>query len=133
MKNKVLKFCVVLIVILVLMSVAAAPPYQDGPALPGDVFGNVMVGVVPLILLTLGLVEFSKQLGVKKKWLLVEAMLVGMLFYGAQMYSDMNPVIKPWLELIVFGLGGGLATSGIYDLVKKSGVKLLEMLVQYRK
>lgn len=84
-----------------------------------EIFNSVMVGAVPLILITLGLVEFSKSLGVEGKWLTIEAMAIGVLFYGAQMASQMYPVIAPWVELIVFGLGGGLATAGLYDFSKK--------------
>lgn len=84
-----------------------------------EIFKEVMVGAVPLIVITLGLVEFSKRLGVKGKSLMVLAMVVGALFYGTQMASEMFPAIAPWLNLVVFGLGGGLATTGIYDLVNK--------------
>lgn len=84
-----------------------------------EIFKNVMVGAVPLIVITLGLVEFSKRLGLKGKALLIEAMAIGVVFYGAQMASEMWPVIEPWLNLVVFGLGGGLATTGIYDVINK--------------
>lgn len=84
-----------------------------------EIFSNVQVGIVPLILITLGLVEFSKRLGLEGKALLVEAMVIGVVFYGAQMLAEMYPVIAPWVQLIVFGLGGGLATTGLYDFSKK--------------
>jgi hypothetical protein len=84
-----------------------------------NVFQSVAVGGVALIVTIVGLVEFTKRLGVKGKWLLVLAMFFGASFYGAYKAAEMYPVIAPWLELVVYTLGGGLAATGIYDLVNK--------------
>jgi hypothetical protein len=83
------------------------------------IFDKVLIAGVPLIVMVLGLVEFSKQLGVKGKGLMVLAMVVGTLFYGTHKAAEMYPVIAPWLELVVYGLGGGVAATGIYDLINK--------------
>ena len=84
-----------------------------------NVFQGVMVGGVALIVMIVGLVEFTKRLGVTGKWLLVEAMVFGAVFYGANKATDMYPAIQPWLELVVYTIGGGLAATGIYDVVNK--------------
>lgn len=84
-----------------------------------NLFQGVMVGGVALIVVIVGLVEFSKRLGVGGKWLLVEAMVLGALFYGADKAATMWPVVQPWLELVVYTIGGGLAATGIFDVVNK--------------
>jgi hypothetical protein len=84
-----------------------------------NIFQGVMIGGVALIVMIVGLVEFSKRLGVSGKWLLVEAMVLGMVFYGANKAAEMYPAIQQWLELAVYTFGGGLAATGIFDVVNK--------------
>ena len=80
---------------------------------------GVLIGTVPVIVIVLGIVEFSKRLGLSGKWLLIEAMLLGVVFFGTHRLSSMYPSIAVWVELVVYGLGGGLAATGIFDIVNK--------------
>lgn len=86
---------------------------------------SAIVGGVPLIIYTFGLVEFLKKIKkadgqpwIQGNALTIASAIVGLVFFGTFKLSGMYPVIQPWLELVVFGLGGALATSGIYDFVK---------------
>lgn len=91
---------------------------------------SASVGGVPLILYTFGLVEFLKKIQKNgQPWLqgnalTVASAVIGLLFFGTFKLSGMFSVIQPWLELVVFGLGGAFATSGIYDFIKSRTVKL---------
>jgi hypothetical protein len=84
-----------------------------------SVFDQVSILGIPLIIITLGIVEASKRLGVSGKWLLIESIAVGSVFYSAHYLSGVYPAVSFYLNLVVYGLGGGLATSGIFDFVNK--------------
>ena len=82
-------------------------------------FAIAGVAILPLII---GLVEFSKQLGVHGKASQVLAMVFGVLFGGvfyAIEQSVMPDAVLPYIGIAVFGLAMGLAASGIYDFSKR--------------
>ena len=81
---------------------------------------DVLIAGLPLIVITLGIVEASKQFGISGKGLLAESLIVGTLYYAAYYLGTLYAWLHPWLELVTFGLGGGLATSGIYDLIQET-------------
>ena len=79
---------------------------------------NIIVNGIPLIAIIMGLVEFLKRLGITGKWSIVTSMLVGLfLGIGYQLSAKPPASFADWFGAIVFGLGLGLAASGLYDFV----------------
>jgi len=86
---------------------------------------KLAIGGVALIPLIAGLVEFSRRLGVEGKGLLAEAFALGVVFVavaGAIQEGVIPEAGLAWVRVVMWGLAGGVAgvaTSGVYDLVKK--------------
>ena len=82
---------------------------------------TIVVSGFPLIVVVLGLVEFSKELGLQGKPLLGVSMVLGLLFgMGYQLTVIGQPTTAAeWFSAIVVGLVFGLVASGIYDLGKR--------------
>ena len=128
MFKKILFFVCIVVVLVFIPLMLTSPVYaatqhdvvaQDGLDEFAKVVSEAKIGLIPVIVLTLGLVEFSKSLGVKGNALMVESMVIGFVFYSAQYLIIMFPVIAPWAILIVYGLAGGLATTGLYTFGKR--------------
>ena len=84
-------------------------------------FSEMLVGGVPLMFIVLGLVEWSKRLGVNGKWLLVLSMLIGLIFgILYQMSLAMPNGFGEWFVTIGFGLGVGIVASGVYDAMRSA-------------
>ena len=84
-----------------------------------EYFAIAGVAIIPLVL---GLVEFSKKLGVKGEWLTVEAVGVGSLFAGVAYAMGAGLIPEPWATIVtiaIVGLSGGLGAAGLYDLQKR--------------
>ena len=87
-------------------------------------YQSLAVGGVAVIPLVLGLVQFSKKLGVKGNWCIVEAFVLAMLFgmVAFAVEAQLIPIgAVPWVTMVMVGLGCGvfgLATTGLFDLVK---------------
>jgi len=82
---------------------------------------KLFVGGIPLLIVIFGLVEFSKSLGLKGKWLTVAALLLGLAF-GITFKIAMEGIpsgFAGWFVVVVFGLALGLTTSGFYDFANK--------------
>lgn len=105
--------------------------------LPTLDFSSLAIGGVALIPLIVGLIEFSKSLGIKGAWLKAEAFALGVAFISAWAMIEiglMPAVAGPWVTVAVIGLGGGvvaaLASMGGYDLIKRLfGSKSVELSV----
>lgn len=85
-------------------------------------FGTFEIGEIGVIVLVLGIVEAAKRLGVKGKGSQILALASGAFFVGlsAAIGRDLIPaVVLPWVEIVVVGLGGALAATGVYDLGKR--------------
>lgn len=80
-----------------------------------------MVNGIPLVLVVLGLVEWSKRLGVSGKPLLVLSMLVGVAL-GVLYHYSQQPMegFSAWFGAAVYGLALGLVASGIYDAARSA-------------
>jgi len=85
-------------------------------------FQSLAIGGVLLIPLIIGLVEFSKKLGVVGKWLIVEAFALGDLFgmLAFAIESGLIPLVAvPWIAVVFGGLGCAvvaLSACGLYDM-----------------
>ena len=84
-------------------------------------FSGAIVNGIPLVLVVIGLVEWSKQLGVSGRALQVLSMLVGVALGILYQYSVQPPAdFAGWFGAAVYGLALGLVGSGIYDAVRSA-------------
>lgn len=84
-------------------------------------FSSALVNGIPLVLVVLGIVEWSKRLGITGKWLLVLSMLVGLVLGVLYQISIAIPAdFAGWFGACVYGLGLGLVASGVYDAVRSA-------------
>ncbi len=82
-------------------------------------FSNAIVAGVPLTLVVIGLVEWSKRLGLQGKALQVLSMAIGLALGILYQYSLQPPAdFAGWFGAAVYGIGMGLVASGIYDAAK---------------
>lgn len=86
---------------------------------------KVTIAGISLLLLIPGIVEAAKEFGIGGKASLALSLGLGVLFFGlAQAIGGglIPAPYLPWIDVVVYGLGGGLAVSGYYDLVRRTGV-----------
>ena len=83
-------------------------------------FYQVAIMGVPLLFVVIGLVEYIKKMGVDGKWLLGASMLIGIVFGGGFQIAEagLPPDFAGWFSVVVYGIGLGLVSSGMYDAVK---------------
>ena len=82
-------------------------------------FTNALVAGIPLLMVVIGLVEWSKKIGLSGKWLTVVSMLIGVgLGVLYQMTQAMPVDFSGWFTAGVYGLALGLVASGVYDAAK---------------
>ena len=85
-------------------------------------FDEVSIGGVTLFLLILGLVEAAKKFGVSGNGSMVLSLVLGAGFFGLFKANEVGLIPAAamlWVEIVVYGLGGGLAVTGLYDLGKR--------------
>jgi hypothetical protein len=84
-------------------------------------YANLLVGVVPLVVVIFGLVEFSKSMGLSGKALTIFSLLLGCAFGSAYKIAEsgLPASFAGWFALLVFGLALGLVASGFYDFANK--------------
>lgn len=84
-------------------------------------FSNALVAGIPLVLVVIGLVEWSKRLGLSGKALQILSMLIGVVFGVLYQYSQ-QPLegFSAWFGAVVYGLALGLVASGIYDAARSA-------------
>lgn len=83
-------------------------------------FGAFVIGGVSVIALVIGWVEAAKRLGVTGTWSEVLALALGFLLVGLASAIEQGVIPAEavrYIEVVVVGLGGALAATGIYDLV----------------
>jgi len=85
-------------------------------------FSDAVVNGVPLVLLVMGLVEFSKKFGAKD--LVCDALSMGLGLVFGFLYQlstvGMPTDLTGWLGVVVYGLGLGLTTSGLWSVGTKA-------------
>lgn len=89
-------------------------------------FGGFEIGGVAMIVLVVGIVEAAKRFGVEGRWSEALALALGFGFVGLSAAIGEGLVAEPllpWIRICVLGLGGSLAATGIYDLLKKMTTK----------
>jgi hypothetical protein len=85
--------------------------------MPMNIFTNLLVGGIPLMIVIFGLIEFSKSLGLSGKKLTVFSLVLGLAFgMTYQIATAGLPFgFAGWFALVIYGLALGLVTSGFYD------------------
>lgn len=86
-------------------------------------FGSAVVGGVPLVLVIAGLVAFAKTMGLAGKWLTALSLLLGTLL-GVLYQLSLGPItgFPGWFTACIYGLGLGVTTAGLYDMLKRDVV-----------
>lgn len=83
-------------------------------------FSNLAVAGIPLILVIAGLVAFAKDMGLAGRALTGLSLGLGVVFGIAYQFSTNPPkTLAEYFATIVFGLGLGLTTSGLYNMVRQ--------------
>ncbi len=82
-------------------------------------FQNLTVNGISFMLLVVGLVQAVKKLGVSGPVLALIAMILGAALAIGSKVAAFDPQFKIWFEIITYGLGGGLAATGYYDLLNE--------------
>ncbi|KPL82656.1 hypothetical protein SE15_11195 [Thermanaerothrix daxensis] len=86
-----------------------------------EIISEAMINGIPLVLVVLGLVEWSKRLGLSGKALQLLSMLVGIVLGVLYQYSVFPLVtFAEWFGAVVYGLALGLIASGVYDAVRSA-------------
>jgi len=86
-------------------------------------FGGFEIGGLSVLVLVLGIVEACKRFGVTGK--ASEALAIGLGAFFVGLAKALAAGLLPawavvWAEIVVVGLGGGLAATGVYDLVRRA-------------
>jgi hypothetical protein len=134
------KFAILVLLVLVMagmtagaVGASAAPAEVQGSALqdaePGlaDFFEVLTTATVangvPVILVVLGLTQLTEKLGVKGRWQLLAAVMIGLIFgAGYQLTVAVPADVAGWFGVVIFGIAMGLAASGIYEVGMKMGL-----------
>lgn len=80
-------------------------------------FTNAVVAGVPLLFVVIGLVQFVKKLGLVGNALIWASMAIGLLLGAGFQFATVGfPTdFAGWFAVIVYGLGLGIVSSGVYD------------------
>ncbi len=84
-------------------------------------FQNAVVSGVPLVLVVIGLVEWSKRIGASGRALQILSMLIGVVLGVLYQFSQQTlEGFSAWFSAVVYGLGLGLVASGLYDAARNA-------------
>jgi len=82
-------------------------------------FSDLTVGGISLVLVVIGLVEFSKKFGLSGNWLILLSAILGLVLgVGYKLTSGFPVDFTGWFTVIIFGLACGLSATGLYDYSK---------------
>ena len=82
-------------------------------------FETAALGVIGLVPMVLGIVEAAKRAGIEGKGSFFLALGVGFVFasYLEALAQGLIPaVVQPYVNVLVVGIAGALAVTGLYDL-----------------
>lgn len=82
-----------------------------------QVVSLAMSGSIPLLTVVLGLVQFTKRVGLQGNVLIIVSMLIGLAFGASYLYLTAKPLDTLGMFLcLIYGILIGLIASGIYDV-----------------
>jgi hypothetical protein len=113
---------IAVIALVCVQPAAAAPAIQDEPpnTIPIPInFGELSVNGLSFMVLVVGIVRSAKTLGLAGRGLTVLAMMLGTGLAIGYQVGMLYPQFKVWFDIVVFGLGGGVAGTGYYDMFKE--------------
>lgn len=98
-------------------------------------FNELAINGLSFMVLVVGIVQAAKKLGLEGRGLTILAMALGITLAIGFQVSQIYPTFKVWFDIVVFGLGGGVAATGYYDLVnerfpKTSNLKQIAKLLK---
>jgi len=85
-------------------------------------FDDVAIGGITLFLFILGIVEAAKKFGVSGNASMLLSILLGAVLFGVFRADELGLIPDAamiWIEVIIYGIGGGLSVSGLYDWTKR--------------
>ena len=86
---------------------------------------DIYINGFSLLPVIMGLVEFLKRVGVTGRWSIASSMLIGLLLgLGYQISVKPPASYADWFGAVVFGLGLGLSSSGVYDFITARAPKV---------
>lgn len=80
-----------------------------------------MISGFEIVFVVLGLVQLSKRFGLKGNGLFIEAVVLGLFFFGLEQaiaLEMLSQVVLNWLGIIISGVAKTLAIPGLYDVAK---------------
>ena len=83
---------------------------------------DFVIGGVSVIVLVLGIVELAKRWGLNGMGCEILAVGLGAFFVALSQAIEGGMVpanLIPWINIVVIGIGGGLAAMGLYDFSKR--------------
>lgn len=84
-------------------------------------FNLFEIGGISVIVLVIGIVEAAKKWGLNGGGCQALAMALGTVFVGLSQAISQGMIpeaVIPWINIVVLGLGGGLAASGLFDVIR---------------
>lgn len=116
------KIFAILLVCSLAMTVLFVVPARAASAsqtpVPFD-FSELAINGLSFMVLVVGIVQAAKKLGLEGRGLTILAMALGITLAIGYQVSQIYPTFKVWFDIVVFGLGGGVAATGYYDLVNE--------------
>ncbi|RJR09991.1 hypothetical protein C4588_04180 [Candidatus Parcubacteria bacterium] len=84
-------------------------------------FSDAVVNGISLVMVIAGLVAFAKSMGLTGRALTALSMGVGIAFGLAYQVSliGVPSDFAGWFAGIIYGLGMGIVTSGLYDMLRR--------------
>ena len=83
-------------------------------------FGDAIVNGIPLVFVIGGLVQFAKKFNLSGNACTALSLGLGVVLGIAyQVQAGLRADFAGWFSAVIYGLALGIATSGLYDLVKR--------------
>jgi len=120
MKRKFSRIAILALALIVMAIITparalAAPAHQAVDPVVG-VFQDLTINGLSFLVLVVGIVQASRKLGVSGRWLTALALVLGVALATGYQVAQVAPAFKLWFDIFVYGLGGGVAAAGYYDL-----------------
>lgn len=79
---------------------------------------NIFIYGLSLAGMVLGIVQAAKKIGIRDKFSVILALILGPVLMATFTASEMLPAFRPWVQSVVVGLGASLSAMGFYSISK---------------